>query len=110
MRLLLDQNLSHRLVAALADVFPGSLHVRDVGLARASDEALWAHARDVGFAIVSKDSDFQHRGFVEGSPPKIVWLRVGNCSTAEIESILRRHASDIERFEQDPSSSVLILG
>jgi len=110
MRLLIDQNLSHRLVAALANVFPGSLHVRDVGLARADDDALWAHARDAGLTIVSKDSDFQHRGFVEGFPPKVVWLRVGNCSTAEIESILRRHASDIERFEQDPSSSVLILG
>ena len=110
MKLLLDQNLSHRLVAALADVFPGSLHVRDVGLARAADEELWVHARDAGLTIVSKDSDFQHRGFVEGFPPKIVWLRVGNCSTAEIGSLLRRHASDMDRFEQDPSSSVLILG
>ena len=110
MKLLLDQNLSHRLVAALADVFPGSLHVRDVGLARAADEALWAHARGAAFTIVSKDSDFQHRVFVEGFPPKIVWLRIGNCSTAEIESLLRRHASDIERFQQDSLSSVLILG
>jgi len=110
MKLLFDQNLSHRLVNSLADVFPGSLHVRDVGLASANDDSLWAHARDAGFTIVSKDSDFQYRGFVEGAPPKIVWLRVGNCSTAEIESTLRRHASDIEGFEQDPSSSVLILG
>lgn len=110
MKLLFDQNLSHRLVAALADVFPGSVHVRDVGLARAADEALWAHARDAGFTIASKDSDFQNRGFVEGFPPKIVWLRVGNCSTAEIESLLKRHASDLERFECDQSSAVLILG
>jgi predicted nuclease of predicted toxin-antitoxin system len=94
MKLLFDQNLSHRLVAALADVFPGSVHVRDVGLARAADSA------------------FQNRGFVEGFPPKIVWLRAeaGSCSTAEIESLLRRHASNIERFERDPSSAVLILG
>jgi predicted nuclease of predicted toxin-antitoxin system len=58
MKLLFDQNLSHRLVAALADVFPGSVHVRDVGLARAADDALWAQARDAGFTIASKDSDF----------------------------------------------------
>jgi predicted nuclease of predicted toxin-antitoxin system len=109
MKLLLDQNLSYRLVATLADVFPGALHVRDIGLDRSSDDVLWNHARDAGLTIVSKDSDFQHRGFVEGHPPKIVWLQVGNRSTGDIAMLLRQHTADIERFHQDPSASVLIL-
>ena len=39
MKLLFDENISPRLVAGLSDVFPGSVHVRDVGLARATDAA-----------------------------------------------------------------------
>jgi predicted nuclease of predicted toxin-antitoxin system len=57
-KLLFDQNLSPRLVGLLADVFPGSLHVRQVGLERADDESIWSLARDRSFAIVTKDSDF----------------------------------------------------
>jgi predicted nuclease of predicted toxin-antitoxin system len=68
LRLLFDQNLSPRLVRALADLFPGSAHVRDVGLARAGDDEVWSHAAAHGFAIVSKDADFHQRSFVLGHP------------------------------------------
>jgi predicted nuclease of predicted toxin-antitoxin system len=109
MRLLLDQNLSHRLTVALADVFPGSMHVRDLGLAHADDEAVWACAKDGGYTIVSKDSDFHQRSFVEGYPPKIVWLQVGNCSTADIEARLRRNVDELARFHLDETSAVFII-
>jgi predicted nuclease of predicted toxin-antitoxin system len=74
-KLLFDQNLSPKLIAALEDLFPGSLHVREVALAQAGDEAVWNHAADHGFAIVSKDSDFHQRSFLYGPPPKVVWVR-----------------------------------
>ena len=61
MKLLFDENLSPRLVNFLSTPFLGSVHVRDVGLAQADDEAIWTYAKDNGFAIVSKDSDFQQR-------------------------------------------------
>ncbi len=57
MRLLFDQNLSHRLVQRLADIYPESEHVRALGLARAADDVVWFHARDTGLTIVSKDAD-----------------------------------------------------
>ena len=75
MRLLFDQNLSHRLLQRLADVYPDSRHVRDVGLARAADDLVWMHARDNGLTIVSKDADFHQRSFLFGAPPKVIWLR-----------------------------------
>jgi predicted nuclease of predicted toxin-antitoxin system len=109
MRLLFDQNLSHRLAMALADVFPGSTHVRDLDLSRADDAALWAFAKDAGYTIVSKDSDFHLRSFVEGYPPKIVWLQVGNCSTADIEARLRRYGDELARFHLDDKSAVFII-
>lgn len=45
MKLLFDQNLAPRLVARLADIFPASEHVRDVGLAAGDDQAVWEYAR-----------------------------------------------------------------
>lgn len=109
MKLLFDQNLTPRLVAQLAELFPGSEHVRDAGLAAADDVAVWEYAKGGGFAIVSKDADFRQLSFLYGSPPKVVWLRVGNRSTAEIEAIVRANAGDLEAFDADPVASMLVL-
>ncbi len=102
MKLLFDQNLAPRLVAQLAELFPGSEHVRHAGLAASDDVAVWEYAKAGGFAIVSKDADFRQLSFFYGSPPKVVWLRVGNRSTAEIEAIVRANAGDLEAFNDDP--------
>jgi predicted nuclease of predicted toxin-antitoxin system len=69
-KLLLDQNLAPRLVASLANLYPNSTHVRDVGLATADDDAVWRHAADEGFTIVSKDADFHERSFLLGPPSR----------------------------------------
>ena len=60
MRLLFDQNLSPRLPARLADLFPGSTHSEPAGLGTASDAAVWAYALANGLAIVTKDEDYSH--------------------------------------------------
>jgi predicted nuclease of predicted toxin-antitoxin system len=108
-RLLLDQNLSYRLVRSLSDVFPNSLHVHDVGLARADDDAVWAYALDHDLIIVSKDSDFRQRSFLQGAPPKVVWIRRGNCSTQEIDGLLRVHQNDLLAFANDEAAAFLVL-
>ena len=79
MKLLFDQNLSSALVARLEDLFPGSTHVKAEGMDEAPDIEVWLFAKQQGFTIVSKDSDFQQRSLLFGAPPKVVWLRVGNC-------------------------------
>jgi len=109
-KLFFDQNLSHRLAPSLADLFPGSIHVRDVGLKAADDEILWTYAIKHGFVIVSKDSDFHQRSFAKGYPPKVIWLRVGNCTTHMIENCLRKYYDDIQVFNEDELSSFLALG
>lgn len=88
MKLLFDQNLSHRLVALLADAYPNSVYVREISLNAASDTIIWDYAKRNGYMIVSKDSDFHQRSFVLGYPPKVIWIRRGNCSTKAIELIL----------------------
>lgn len=109
MKLLFDQNLSPRLVTLLGEVFEGSLHVRQAGLDRADDDAVWRYARDNGFAIVTKDSDFQERSQIAGSPPRVVWIRRGNCSTQDIEAMLRRHALPIAALEHETDNGFLVL-
>ena len=98
MKLLFDENLSPRLVKGLADVYPGSLHVRDCDLHGASDVKIWQYAQENGFAILSKDSDFAQRSTLLGSPPKVIWLRIGNCTTTRADFILRNAALRIRTF------------
>lgn len=86
MRPLFDQNLAPRLVHDLADLYPDSAHVRDIGLKSSTDREIWDFARDQGYVIVSKDTDFQQMSFVWGHPPKVIWIRRGNCSVRESES------------------------
>ncbi len=109
MKLLFDQNLSHRLAGQLAAEYPASAHVRDVGLAAASDPDIWSFAGSQGFVIVSKDTDFQQRALLHGHPPKVVWVRLGNCTTAAVAALLRSRLADIEAFGADPSASFLTL-
>jgi predicted nuclease of predicted toxin-antitoxin system len=108
-KLLLDENLSYRLVARLSSAFRGSAHVDSVGLHARSDSAVWNFARDNGFAIVSKDDDFRQLSFLHGAPPKVIWLSVANASTDTILRILNDRRSAIEAFESDPVESLLIL-
>ena len=109
MKLLFDQNLSPRLVALLADEFPDSLHVRQAGLEQADDETVWHFALEQGYAIVTRDSDFQERSQLAGTAPRIVWIRRGNCSTQEIESMLRKHLAQIGALDDDLQGGFLIL-
>ncbi len=109
MKALLDQNLSFRLVEVLLPRFPGSCHVRDVGLAGEDDERIWALAKAEEFVIVTKDNDFLARALVRGHPPQVVQVCLGNASTVQIASLLRARLDDIERFVADNTASVFLL-
>jgi predicted nuclease of predicted toxin-antitoxin system len=108
-KLLFDENLSHRLVSLLADLFPDSVHVRDIGLKSADDLRVWDYAKTNNFIIVSKDSDMHDRSFLYGYPPKVVWIRLGNCSTSDVEKLLRREYETVETFYKDNYASFLTL-
>ncbi|HEX8034629.1 MAG TPA: DUF5615 family PIN-like protein [Ktedonobacterales bacterium] len=109
MKLLLDHNLSPRLVGRLVDLYPGMGHVALVGLDRASDYAVWDYARVGNYIIVTKDSDFNDVSILRGFPPKVIWLRMGNCTTSEIELALRHGHAQVVAFATDPEASVLEL-
>lgn len=101
MKLLFDQNLSFRLCEAIDDVFPGSIHVRHVGMEAADDRAIWKFAEDNGYAIVSQDADFAEMAILLGAPPKVIWIRAGNLPWLEVTALLRRYAGMIAAFDVD---------
>ncbi len=80
MKLLLDGKLLRRLATSLGEFFPDSRHVAEVDLAAGPDEEVWEYAKASWFTLVSKDSDFQQPSFVRGHPPKMIWIRLGNCA------------------------------
>ncbi len=109
MRLLFDQNLSFKLCARLADLFPGSTQARLVSLDRADDRTLWNHAAASGFALVTQDADFAEMAALYGPPPKVVWLRGGNRPTAAVEETLRRNHALIRDFAGEDEAACLEL-
>ena len=108
-RLLFDQNVAPALPSRLADLYPGSAHVRDLGLASADDEMIWAHAAAVGYLIVTKDDDFRQRSFLRGPPPQVVWTKLGNCRTADVEDALRGRFAEVCAFSVDPQAALLVF-
>lgn len=109
MKLLLDHNLSPRLVNRLADIFPESTHVYPLDMAETEDIEIWQYAQKHDFVIVTRDSDYNDLSQLRGFPPKIIWIRRGNCSTNEIEAILRRHLADIQTLMTDRQTGILTL-
>lgn len=100
MKLLLDENLSRRLVPFLQSDFPGSSHVALLGLEQASDRAIWDYAREHDFVIVTRDADFSELSALYGQPPQMVWLRVRNTAKAPLLNLLCSQRELIEQVLQ----------
>lgn len=110
MKLLFDEQLSPALLRHLAATFPGCTHVDRLGLGRASDRQVWEHARNHELIVVTKDVDFVDLQSTLGHPPKVIWRRVGNCSTADLRDLLARNVESILAFAADADVGVLQLG
>ena len=109
MKLLFDHNLSPRLVNRLSDLYPDAQHVYLLGMDQSDDQTIWEYAAQNDLMIVTRDSDYNDLSLVRGFPPKVIWIRRGNCSTTEIEHILRSAKAEIEKFAPALSIGVMML-
>lgn len=110
MRLLIDENLAESLVRALATTFPDSLHVRSLGYGGAADTTIWQLALSSACTLLTRDEDFLQLSILNGAPPKVILLRTGNCSTAEVVSLLQARLAVIIGFLDDEDATILALG
>jgi predicted nuclease of predicted toxin-antitoxin system len=109
MKLLFDENLSSKLPRILSADFPGSLHVRNCGLKGSPDEDIWEYAKVNSFIIISKDADFYQRNLLYGAPPKLVWLRIGNCTRDVLISLILQYKEDICQLYNNLDDSILVI-
>ena len=107
--LLFDENMSARAAAILGRDFPGAKHVKDFSLLESSDSDLWHTAKSEGLTILSKDDDFLQRALVLGHPPKVIILKIGNCSTRDLITILKHRSEAIRSFIFESPESLLVL-
>jgi predicted nuclease of predicted toxin-antitoxin system len=108
-KLLFDPHLSPSLVSRLDDLFPDSEHVWTLRLHESPDSLVWAYARDHGFTIVSKDADFSEISMEIGYPPKLIWLKTDNCSTDQVEELIRANYSRISALPEAEDRAILVL-
>jgi predicted nuclease of predicted toxin-antitoxin system len=108
-KLLLDENLSDRIIPKIIDLYPQSDHVKTLGLTNTDDAVIWEYAKTHNFIIVSKDADFHQRSLLYGHPPKFIYLRLGNSPTFKIVGILRNNFTQIILFSQRDKESILVL-
>ena len=102
MRLLFDQNISFRVISGIKDIYPDSKQVRELNLENATDLEIWLFAKQEGYTIVTFDSDFYDLNLIRGIPPRIIWLRLGNTTTADIITIFRNNFGLIQEFLKNP--------
>ena len=74
-----------------------------------TDSVVWDYAKANDFMIVSKDADMHDLSLIFGNPPKVIWLRLGNCSTRQVEDLLRQNFETIKLFYEDNNLSLLAL-
>lgn len=108
MKLLIDNNLSHRLSSQLQTNFPGSDHIRNVLTVVADDDSIWTYAKANKYVILTKDNDFNELALLRGCPPKIIQLLCGNVSTSHVFNLLNEHTDAIINFIKDDSPDCLL--
>ena len=101
MKFLLDQNISYRLVRKIDPLFPGTEHVKRLGLENKLDNQIWDYAKKEGFAIVTFDSDFYDMSLLRGHPPKLIWITAGNTTVKSLEKILIEKSEQLKDFMND---------
>jgi predicted nuclease of predicted toxin-antitoxin system len=96
MKLLLDENLSRRLLPFLLEAYPDSGQVVLLGLQHATDLEIWEHAAAHDYILLTKDADFYDLSLTRGSPPQVIWLRTGNAGNAYVLQLLLDYRSEIQ--------------
>ncbi|MEO8232571.1 MAG: DUF5615 family PIN-like protein [Ignavibacteriota bacterium] len=109
MKLLFDQNISPKLIDNLGNLYPDCIHVLSVGLDKSSDSEIWLYAKVNDLIIVTKDADFAEKSLLFGFPPFVIWMRQGNCTTLEIENILKKNFDLISNFKTSAVAGLLNL-
>lgn len=110
MKLLLDENLSRRLLPFLQNEFPGSTQVALVGLEQADDRTIWRYAKENGCIIVTRDADFEELSAIHGAPPPVIWIRIPNHARSAVLKLLLKYREILQETLQQKGIACIELG
>ena len=110
MKLLLDENLSRRLVPFLQSEFPESNQVTLVGLEQADDRTIWRYAKENGYIIVTRNADFEELSAIHGAPPPVIWIRIPNQAKSAVLKLLLKHRELLQGILQEKGIACIELG
>jgi predicted nuclease of predicted toxin-antitoxin system len=111
MKVLLDANISWKLINILTPAFDECAHVDLIGLVTpADDKTIWNYALNKGYIIITKDSDFLDLLELNGFPPKVVLLKTGNNNSKALADLLLNAKSEIENMENNEYGLLEIYG
>ena len=96
MKLLLDENLSRRVLPFLLETYPESNQIALLGMQQSSDLDVWRYAGERGYVLVTHDADFYDLSLTRGAPPSVIWLRSGNADKSQIITMLLERRDEIE--------------
>jgi predicted nuclease of predicted toxin-antitoxin system len=105
--LLLDENISHRIITSLAPSFTGIKHTKDITTTGAADDAVWKVSLDNNLTIVTFDADYENMLTLRGFPPKVIWFRFGNSTNKVIIDTLLFHETLIKDFIKNKALGIL---
>ncbi len=108
MKLLLDQNISFRLIRKISKLYPDAKQVRELGLENSTDLEIFEFAIKNSYTIVTFDADFCDLNNIKGFPTKIIWLRTGNTTTKSLERIFTEKFEVIQTFLTDENACLEI--
>lgn len=109
MKLLLDENLSRRLVPHLQARFPGSSQVVLLGLERATDARICEYAAESDFVICSKDDDFYRSVAARGYRPRLIHLALGNADNDAVLAVLVAAAERLYLAFGDANVGIVVV-
>ncbi len=108
MKLLLDENLSWRMVAVLKHYFEDCIHISNIKLSRLpTDTEVWNYAKQNNLVIITNDEDFVDLVNVKGFPPKVVLLRTGNQNRLFIANLLIQRNTEIQALKESDEIGLL---
>ena len=107
MNFLLDNNLSPQLCRLIKIPGISIRHVSEFSLAESSDQTIWKYAQKNDLIIVTKDVDFNEISFLNGFPPFVVWLKIGNCTTSDVQRIIEQNISLLQDITANKYAGVI---
>jgi predicted nuclease of predicted toxin-antitoxin system len=106
-KLLVDENISYRILKYIDEKFVGSQHVSTMKKGRVSDLQIWKYAKEHDFIIATYDQNFYEWQLLRDFPPYIVWLRFGNAPTKKIAKNLNAHKNKIMNMLSSENVGIL---